>query len=58
MRTKDMNQNVTTQKDACPLNGKCLDNQLIYSCHVKTIESDVGEFYIGLTENTFKERWN
>ena len=42
----------------CPLNGKCLDNQLIYSCHVKTTAADEGIHYIGLTENTFKERWN
>ena len=45
-------------KDNCPLNGKCLDSQLIYSCNVKTTASDEGTHYIGLTENTFKERWN
>ena len=45
-------------KDNCPLNGKCLDSQLIYSCNVRTTTSDEGTHYIGLTENTFKERWN
>ena len=28
-----------------------------YSCHVKSSENDQGVYYIGLTENTFKERW-
>ena len=46
------------KKDTCPLNGKYLDSQIIYSCHVKKIELDEGVCYIGLTENTFKERWN
>jgi len=42
--------------DNCPLNGKCLDNQLLYSCNVNTTASEEGTDYIGLTENTFKER--
>ena len=45
-------------KDNCPLNGKCLGSQLIYLCNVKTTALDEGTHYIGLTENTFKERWN
>ena len=31
---------------------------MIYSCNVRTTTSDEGTHYIGLTENTFKERWN
>ena len=41
-----------------PLMEKGLDSQLIYSCHVKTTAADEGIHYIGLTENTFKERWD
>ena len=45
-------------KDECPLEGNCLDQQLIYQCTVKSSDNDVGVKYIGLTENTFKTRWN
>ena len=38
------------RKETCLFNGKCLDSQLIYSCHIKTVESDEGLYYIGLTE--------
>ena len=44
-------------KELCPLNGKCREKQVIYQCHVKSSENDQGVYYIGLTENTFKERW-
>jgi hypothetical protein len=45
------------KKNLCPLHGKCQDKQVIYICNVKTLEEDEGFNYIGLTENTFKERW-
>ena len=45
------------KKDACPLNGNCLAGHVIYSCNVRTSESEGGLYYLGLTENTFKERW-
>ena len=45
-------------KKACPLNGNCLESSLIYQCHIKSTENDPGRFYVGLTGNTFKERWN
>ena len=44
-------------KELCPLNVKCREKQVIYQCHVKSSENDQGVYYIGLTENTFKERW-
>ena len=44
-------------KDSCPLNGNCQDKHVIYKCNVKTSEDEEGVHYIGLTENTFKERW-
>ena len=46
------------EKDNCPLNGKCLDSQINYSCLVKTTTSDERTHYTGLTENIFKERCN
>ena len=45
-------------RTSCPLSGKCCDKQVIYLCNVKTSPNDEGINYIGLTENTFKERWN
>ena len=46
------------KKTVCPLNGNCLDKQLIYQCTVKESQNDDGVNYIGLTENTFKTRWS
>ena len=40
------------EKDNCPLNGKCLDSQVIYSCNVKTTASDEGLHYIGSAVTT------
>ena len=47
-----------TKKNSCPLNGKCLDSQVIYKCHVRPNENENGLYYIGLTGNTFKDRYN
>ena len=41
---------------SCPVNGKCLRSSLIYSCKVET--NSGSKEYIGVTKNTFKERWN
>ena len=46
------------KKNLCPLNGNCLDSQLIYQCNVRKNENENGMYYIGLTGNTFKDRWN
>ena len=43
------------KNNACPVEGKCLEEQIIYQAKVKT-ESNT-ETYIGLTGNTFKERF-
>ena len=45
-------------KNLCPLNGNCFDSQVIYKCHVSENGNEDGLHYIGLTVNTFKERWN
>ena len=45
-------------KTSCPLNGDCLQSSLVYICKADT--PDIIEnhpHYIGLTENTFKDRF-
>ena len=44
------------QKDMCPLKGNCMDKNLIYNGNVSARENDVGCDYIGVTENSFKDR--
>lgn len=44
-------------KQLCPLDGNCRDKHVIYKCTIKSSTNDEGTNYIGLTENTFKERW-
>lgn len=45
------------KKTSCPLNGKCLSASVVYQATVKQ-ESGHMETYVGLTENSFKTRWN
>ena len=45
-------------KDSCPLKGNCLQEQVIYKCTITSSESQEEAKYIGLTENSFKTRWN
>ena len=40
----------------CPLNGECLKAEVIYQAKVTTAASE--ETYVGLTANTFKQRYN
>ena len=40
----------------CPLDGKCLTSSLVYEAEVETVASVMT--YYGLTERTFKERYN
>ena len=45
-------------KSSCPLNGNCMQSSLVYICKADTpniIENH--PHYIGLTENTFKDRF-
>ena len=44
-----------TNKPNCPLNGNCLVKSVIYEAKIKTNTEEA--FYIGSTENTFKERF-
>ena len=45
------------QKNACPLNGNCLQSSLIYQATVTRKDNSTTETYIGLTENDFKTRY-
>ena len=45
------------KKNSCPLNGNCLDKELIYRCKIQNPTTNAEKFYIGLTANTFKQRW-
>ena len=45
-----------TFKSRCPVQGKCLENQVIYRATV-TEQSGKKHTYTGLTSNTFKSRW-
>ena len=45
-------------KSSCPLNGSCMQSSLVFIC--KTDTSNIiknHRHYIGLTENTFKDRF-
>ena len=41
----------------CPLNGNCLVSNVIYNCNIKHNNDVESINYIGLTENTFKDRF-
>ena len=45
-------------QNSCPLNGKCLTTELVYQATVTRNDNQQEETYIGLTENTFKTRYN
>ena len=42
------------QRDTCPLEGNCLNKELIYQCNLKENTISGGVNYNGFTENTFK----
>ena len=45
------------QKNACPLNGHCLQASVNYQASVTQQDNNKTETYIGLTENEFKVRY-
>ena len=45
------------QKNACPLNGNCLQSSVVYQATVTRNDNNTAETYIGLTENDFKMRY-
>ena len=60
---KDDNSNTAREcncriKSECPLNGKCLVKSIIYQASVSTSDNKPEQCYVGLTDNTFKTRYN
>ena len=53
--TKDCNCKKNT---TCPLEGKCLTKSVVYQATVTRHDNQMQETYVGLTENTFKIRYN
>ena len=45
-------------KNECPLENKCLSTNLVYKACVSADENTEVKNYIGLTEGTFKQRFN
>ena len=44
-------------KSSCPLNGNCMQSSLVYICKADTPTIIENQPHIGLTENTFKDRF-
>ena len=44
------------KKEACPLQSRCLDNNIIYQASVHSIQDNCTETYVGLTATSFKDR--
>ena len=44
------------KKDICPLDGRCLDINIIYQAEVENKNDGTKETYVGLTSTTFKSR--
>ncbi|GFS25682.1 inositol hexakisphosphate and diphosphoinositol-pentakisphosphate kinase 2 [Elysia marginata] len=45
-------------KPSCPLQGKCLEQSLVYQATISETNTNKIDTYIGITENTFKTRFN
>ena len=43
-------------KEMCPVQNKCLSESVVYQAIVKRSDG-VTDSYVGLTENSFKDRW-
>ena len=56
-KTQDQPKCNCRQKDTCPLEGHCLDKELIYQWTLKDNTTSDGVNYNGLTKNTFKNRF-
>ena len=58
VRSTDNNKKTCNcrQKDACPLNGNCLQSSVVYQATVTRKDNLTTETYVGLTENDFKTR--
>ena len=45
-------------KSSCPLNGECLTPKIIYRANVSNDENSDKNFYFGLADTPFKERYH
>ena len=43
-------------KETCPLQNKCMSNDIVYKAATSTCSTNDTKHYIGMTSNTFKER--
>ena len=46
------------KKESCPLEGRYLTKSLVYRVHLDVKDKKIETNYIGLTENSFKDRFN
>ena len=46
-----------TTKANCPLQGKCLTENVVYQATVNQTQDKIVNTYVGLTSTSFKERW-
>jgi hypothetical protein len=65
LRNNSTSNNTAQQKmcncrnpSQCPLNGECLKKSVVYQATVTRPDTANAETYVGLTENTFKSRFN
>ena len=56
-KTQDQPKCNCQQKDTCPLEGPCLEKELIYQCILKENTTSGRVTYNGLTENSFKDQF-
>ena len=45
-------------KNTCPLENKCLTPKVIYQADVTNDTNDTYKYYLGLSETSFKDRYN
>ena len=44
-------------KEACPLQNKCMNKDIVYKATINTSNANDTKHYIGMTSSTFKERY-
>ena len=57
-KTQDRPKCNCRRKDISPLEGNCLDKELIYQCTLRENTTSGGVSYNGLTENSFKDQFH
>ena len=51
------NCNCNRNKEACPLQNKCMNKDIVYKATISTSNANDTKHYIGMTSSTFKERY-